>query len=302
MRCCRAARAVAMWLLVMLLACGLVGCGSKVPELRGLTPAQAAAALNEAGFKLGAIAYDERGTGAVGAVIAQDPAGSARLQDGAVVNVVVAGAAPVKVPDLTGLEQSAAQAVLANVGLRPGTVVRMDNATIAAGKVTSQTPAPAVETPHGGTVDLVVSDGPAQVKVPTVIGKAEGDAVKRLQAAGFKVEISRDWSSAKAGRVAAIKPAGAALPPGTAVTILVSKGPRPAPAASNAGADRIKGIFYIYDVDFSQGIPGRRTGYGKVEIGGRMILALCPFLDLGERQPVWVAKQGDGTYVITGPR
>ena len=65
----------------------------------------------------------------------------------------------VTVPDLVGLTQSAAEAVIVAAGLSVGTVTTQNSNTVPAGSVISHTPAAGTEAIPGTEVDLVVSEG-----------------------------------------------------------------------------------------------------------------------------------------------
>lgn len=90
--------------------------------------------------------------------------------------------------------------------------------------------APVVGFAAPGTIEL---DG-LKVGVPSVIGKTEADARAILRRAGFLVSTSPSQvsSTAPAGTVASTSPAaGARVPKGTMVTLVLSNGQPPAPAA-----------------------------------------------------------------------
>jgi len=67
---------------------------------------------------------------------------------------------------------------------------------------------------------------PVEVVVPDVVGMTAGAAATALEAAGLQVTIERTWSTDRDLKnlvTAQSKPAGATVPPGTTVTITVSK-------------------------------------------------------------------------------
>jgi beta-lactam-binding protein with PASTA domain len=176
--------------------CTVKGCGgTTVPDVKGKTALQAEAALVAAGFKTGKIVHDAAAQGAVGAVIAQDPAAGAGSSAGAVVNLTVAGPAPVMVPVVTGMVKTAAVDALAASGLKAGGVTGSSSATMAAGLVISQSPTPALEVPAGTAVDLVVSTGPEKVTPPPappapVVTKVKVTSLKGLKLATAKSKIT----------------------------------------------------------------------------------------------------------------
>ncbi len=81
-------------------------------------------------------------------------------------------------------------------------------------------PAPAAgPVPYGSKVDIQVSVGLPQVKVPDVTGKKTQDAKKILETAGLKVEAT-DWFGDKVLRQN--PKAGTVVDQGTSVKILSS--------------------------------------------------------------------------------
>ena len=193
------------WLAAVVLMLAIVvcaGCGTAVPDVKGKTPQQAADTLSATGFKTGKVSWDPSGTGAKGAVIAQDPAAGRRVSAGAVVNLTVAGAAPVAVPSLAGMTREGALAALAIVGLVPGQVWEANSTTAASGTVLNQDPAAGTTVTAGYAVGFVLGRGPmpavtvpgtpaatpapVKVKVPPVKGLTLAVAQTKISAAGLK--------------------------------------------------------------------------------------------------------------------
>jgi beta-lactam-binding protein with PASTA domain len=189
--------------LVSIMMCALlvaawttIGCGTAVPDVKGKTAQQAEAALTAAGFRTGRVAYDEAAEGAFGAVIAQMPSAGSSSQAGAVVDLTVAGAAPVTVPSIVGMSKATAASSLAATGLTLGDVTESYAATIPAGAVIQQEPPDGTEVPRDTAVLAVVSRGPkpppppvepvVHVKVPSLKGLEIAAAKTRIASAGLK--------------------------------------------------------------------------------------------------------------------
>ncbi len=88
-------------------------------------------------------------------------------------------------------------------------------------------PAPGTEMERGTTVTATVSDGPATVQVPDLVG-GDPDAVQEtLEGLDFEVErASARSNDVEPGQVMAVSPApGEAAPYGSTVTVTVSQGP-----------------------------------------------------------------------------
>jgi beta-lactam-binding protein with PASTA domain len=77
--------------LLTLVLVSLVGCGTAVPDVKGMTVDQAKDALEGAGFALGEVVYDATAVGAPDAVVAQEPAAGERAKGGSTVVLTVAG-------------------------------------------------------------------------------------------------------------------------------------------------------------------------------------------------------------------
>ena len=207
-----------------------------VPDLVGLTGDEAAEALEAAG--LGGEASDAFDAQPAGTVISQDPAPDTELPAGSTVAYVVsAGPAPVAVPDLVGLAARRGRAPRS----RPpaswsGDAPRSSDAA-GVDTVLAQEPAPGTEVPAGCAVDLVLSAGPAQVEVPDVARPARGRRGRppsRPPASSSTATESRDNDDIAPGDALRTEPeAGTELAPGSAVTLVLSPGPRPWPCPTS---------------------------------------------------------------------
>ena len=130
------------------------------------------------------------------------------------------------VPNVVGMQKSAAISTLANAGFSPqpkdGPCVQPR------GIVCDQRPAGGSVAPLGTAVIFTVSNGttppPVQVTVPDVVGKTRDDATSVLTKAGFKVAVQRKdtGDKKKDGIVLSQAPAGGApADQGSTVTIVV---------------------------------------------------------------------------------
>ncbi len=210
-------------LLLALLAAMLFACGTAVPDVKGMTSAQATKSLERAGFQVGRVIYDVRAAGAVGAVVAQKPMAGARAGAGSMVVLTVAGPQPVVTPDLAGLTQVEASAALGAVGLIAGQASSSFDSSVAAGRLVSQEPSVGSSVPRGSTVALILSRGPAPVQVPWLKGKTLAEARAALASAGLKIQVKTSPGPAKKGTVTSQSRSGEAAP-GSVVVVTVSTG------------------------------------------------------------------------------
>lgn len=129
-------------------------------------------------------------------------------------------------PNLVGQTLAQSRANADAVGLAVQQVEARYDATIPPGQIVAQDPAPGRQVPVGRTIAVVVSRGPLTVAVPDVRGQAFETARARLEELGLAVErVNRPTPGATRGAVVGQNPAaGAAVPPGTTVTLTVSAG------------------------------------------------------------------------------
>ncbi len=198
-----------------------------VPALRDQLPAKASAALAPDHLRLAehGSRYDPEVP--AGAVADQSPLPGAMAKEGSTVTVILsAGPAPQPIPDLTGLDQTAAVQRLADAGLT-ASVIFAHSETAPSGAVMGWTPHRGLE-PHGTRVTVTVSDGPALRAVPPgLAGGTYAQAASQLSAAGL-VPVRNDVfdDTVAPGAVVDTSPGpGASLARGSQVTVDVSKGP-----------------------------------------------------------------------------
>lgn len=134
----------------------------------------------------------------------------------------------VVVPRLDGSSLDGASATLGDLGLLVAVEYQPNEAT-AAGTVFGQRPVAGSKLEVGTEVTLVVSDGPAGIKVPDVTGLQGAEAVRLLQANGLAPTIvAAHDEKVRPGEVLRTDPAaGNRAVPGAAVNVLVSDGPAP---------------------------------------------------------------------------
>lgn len=173
-----------------------------VPDLDGLTPAEAEKALQAAaepvlresgspldrpGLAIGireSVASRDR----FGLIVRQSPRSGERLPLYATVEIGVATPAEVKVPKLAGLTRAAALDALAEAGLAAGEVTTIPDRAAAAESVLAQKPAPGTVVRMGARVELTVASLP-DVVVPNVVGQHRSAAEEQLLEIGLRPQF-----------------------------------------------------------------------------------------------------------------
>lgn len=210
----------------------------KVPNVVGMTAADAQTALKNAGFTPKEYqGYSDKV--ASGLVITQLPAAGTEAQAGAEVGYQVSkGKAPsqptiVTVPNVVGKTQADASSALQNAGLGVEVTSQYSD-TVAKGNVIGQVPSSGSKVEKGTVVGIAVSKGkapsqPAMATVPNVTGQSQADATTALQNAGLKVQVAEEYSEtvAKGNVMAQLPEGGSQVAPNSLVVIEVSKGPQP---------------------------------------------------------------------------
>jgi len=131
---------------------------------------------------------------------------------------------PVAVPNVVGLKQEAAVALIQDAGLEPD-VQRAANADVEKDRVFDQNPNPGTRIQKGDRVTILVSTGTPKTSVPDVVGMNYGDAVQALNDVNLDASKHEVFSQKPAGQVVAQNPpAGEEVVEGTEVVLDVSKG------------------------------------------------------------------------------
>ncbi len=214
-----------------------------VPDLQGMTRAEAESALDDAGLALGSIDSEASTEFRKGRVISQDPDALSLVDPGSEVDLVVSTGAPsVVVPYTLGKDKNEAADELRAAGLEPQLVRQRSDSE--QDTVIRTDPEPAASVSKGSTVKVFWSAGPREV--PSVVGKQEDEARRILERAGFEVEVTFDSETeADKGQVLKQSPeAYTEQPQGTRVLLTVSSyeppsstpspSPSPSPSASTS--------------------------------------------------------------------
>ncbi len=196
-----------------------------VPRVTGETEQAAAAKLRAAGLEPVPTSTSSASV-ATGHVVDQSPSAGARVAKGTSVDIAVSsGPGSAALGSYEGL--TAAQAInrLRAAGFKPS---REDqpSAKIAQGKVIGTQPPAGTELQVGSPVVVLVSSGPAQVRVPDVSGDSQSGAEAALTAVGLAVGsvTQQESSTASAGSVLSQSPsAGSSVRTGTQVNLTVAK-------------------------------------------------------------------------------
>jgi beta-lactam-binding protein with PASTA domain len=204
-----------------------------VPDVVGMSEAEAAEALEAAGFEAvpGSTFSD---TVPLGQVISQDPEAGTTAQRGSGVALVVSqGPMPTEtttVPDVIGRTETEATEILEAAGYLVASAHTYSE-VVPIDLVGIQAPVGGNVTEPGITVAILVSDGPRPAEefviVPDLRGISLEEASAVLEDLGLEVLSFEFFTElAPAGQVAAqLPPPESSVAPGATVLLLISKGP-----------------------------------------------------------------------------
>ena len=150
-----------------------------------------------------------------GHILWQDPPPETELTEGAVVSLTVSsGPGPVAVPDVMAFDLPQARRVLEAAGLRIGAIDTVANVA-EAGVILATRPAGGASRAPGGAVDLIVSRGPAEIRIPDLVGLPQEQARERLESVGLRLGsiTTRSGRPEQPGVVVEQRPAGGTLAP-----------------------------------------------------------------------------------------
>jgi beta-lactam-binding protein with PASTA domain len=268
-----------LWTLIAVVAVLLAALGTwyfasqmkvVVPDVTGVSPAQAQSTLSSAGLKMVVTGQVASADLPAGAVVSESPAAGIRVRRGSQVGVAVSTGKPTaRVPTVTGISLESASSALASAGLVLGTVTKQNSTTFPTNTVITQSPAADQQLTAGSKVDLVVSAGQAQVTLPDVRGMTQANATARLTNLGLVASVGNAYSGQPRGVVVTQGPvAGTTVPAGSTVTISVSRGPAPVKVPDVLGALAADAKSSIQDLGL---VPVSTTTSGTASEVGRVI-------------------------------
>ena len=201
-----------------------------LPNVVGKTFENASAILQKAGFPAQQGETRFHKTIPANVVLQEDPpAGSRQKRGTPVVLALSGGQRAAEVPVTTNMSQQQARISIENTGLTLGTVTEQ-LADQPRGLVIASSPPAGTTVQLPGSVDIVLSKGPAVVQVPDLYGSTVGEARSMIEQLGLRIAgISRDTSSLQPENtvIRQLPSAGQTVSAGGPVSLTVSHFPPP---------------------------------------------------------------------------
>jgi beta-lactam-binding protein with PASTA domain len=201
-----------------------------LPKVVGKTFEDASAILQKTGFVAQQGESRFHKNIAANIVLQQDPpAGSRQKRGTTVVLALSAGQKSAEVPVTSNMSQQQARIAIENTGLTMGNVSeQLSDAP--RGLVVSSSPPAGTKLDLPGSVDIVLSKGPASVQVPDLYGRSVGEARSMIEQLGLRIAgVSRDTSSLQPENtiIRQLPVAGQTVSAGGPVSLTVSHFPPP---------------------------------------------------------------------------
>jgi serine/threonine-protein kinase len=164
----------------------------------------------------------------LGFVIRTTPTGATRVyRESSVTAFISLGPERYPMPTVANMVEADAKTAILSAHLSVGTVTEDFSESVAAGQVISASQNAGASLPPGTAIDLVVSKGRQPIDVQSFVGTSADEAQAGLEAAGFVVTTTKDYSSTVAqGSVISQDPSKGQLFRGDTVSLVVSLGPR----------------------------------------------------------------------------
>jgi eukaryotic-like serine/threonine-protein kinase len=225
--------------------------------------------LEAQGFGVGHVTEVKRAESPAGTVLEQDPLPGQVDESCSILTLfctkpsvdltVSAGPGQAKVPGTANLPLAKATEKLEKEGFKVA-VSRVNSSSVDEGLVIHSDPSGGSTTTEGSTVTLTVSSGPKLAKVPILVEAQRSAAVQRIRSIGLVPSVGEQSSAAPSGQVIRQSPsAGSQVPPGTTVSITVSKGEEKATVPNVVGKLRPDAVSALREAGLSPKVSEQLT-------------------------------------------
>lgn len=202
----------------------------KVPDLRGMTEEEAKDELSKYGLGIDVVGEEPSNEYKEGEIKSHTPGPGETVEQHTTIEVILSTgeeAKTVSVPDVVNKEESEAEQMLRDAGLKVTKGDAQYSSDVEEGYVISCNPDVGTEVDEGSSVEIIVSLGTQPATVPDLYNKTAADAESALSAAGLNGSATESYSDdVEEGRVISQDiESGTEVSRGTTVSYVVSLGP-----------------------------------------------------------------------------
>ena len=202
----------------------------KVPDLRGMTEEEARDELSKYELGLDVVGEEPSNEYEAGEIKSHTPGPDETVEKHTTIEVILSTgeeAETVAVPDVVNKEESQAEQMLRDAGLKVTKGEAQYSSDVEEGYVISCNPDVGTEVDEGSSVEIIVSLGTQPATVPKLTEGSAADAEAALKAAGLVGSATEEYSDDVAEGIVisqSIDP-GTEVSRGTTVSYVVSRGP-----------------------------------------------------------------------------
>ncbi|MBE5922968.1 MAG: PASTA domain-containing protein [Lachnospiraceae bacterium] len=224
---------------IVLLSALVFSSTTKVPNFIGLSLDEANKIVQEKQYRL-TIDYtgeEYSDSYAKGKIISQSVPDGTTVKKGDSIQVIISRGAIIKVPDVAGIDKKDASLILDETGLVYN-VTEDYSDTVPVNRVISQSISAESVVEEGTVINLVVSKGKEQVKIPDVTGLDIAEAEQIISDNGLECEITEEYNENTEKNVVISQnyKAGTMVDKGVTIILVKSLGNKPVTKSSTTGS------------------------------------------------------------------
>lgn len=204
-----------------------------------------------------------------------------------------------RVPLVVGDSMSVATSAIESAHLKLGLVTKAYSPTVKNGIVSAESPKNGASLSRGKAVNLVISKGPAPVKIPTLAGASLSKAESLLKSIGLVPEAVKSYSeTVPAGIVISASPSTGTVNVGTKITLTESQGPAPRMVPNLVGETSANATSQLKALSL---VPSESNSFSDTVPAGEIISQSQPANSMVPRGSTIAYVVSKGPQIVTVP-
>lgn len=204
-----------------------------------------------------------------------------------------------KVPLVVGDSMSAATSAIDSAHLKVGLVTKAYSPTVKSGIVSAESPRNGTSLPRGKSVNLVISKGPAPVKIPKLAGLSLSNAESLLKSIRLVPVAVKSYSeTVPVGIVISASPASGIVDVDTKITLTESQGPAPRKVPNLVGETSADATTQLKALSL---VPSESKSYSNTIPAGQIMSQNPPADTMVPRGATIAYVVSKGPQIVTVP-